>query len=357
MAHEFIPRQFEESLKVARDVLASSEECRRTLSAAVPLPNPPATVGGNASVSNPQLPKIVDPLDFDFSFLPEAARDRIKIEENAAARDFNAEAKRTRGRELRARRLACAAHVSRTFLNELKQLGWGPSTIDTPLRESFGAALIWTELANWRGDVRPDDQSDVDATLSALLFEAAQVAPPKTLAQQIQEQFPKKGAVAPITKAARPATDLKARGQAPIPEPQLELPVPQYSAAPSSISPALPPIHVSDENAKCADSVSGVIRTSSAVTTEVSLADTALRKSAVASWADKWSMHQRRCTREDLTLTAYGTKDRSFLNQWENGKARLLKAATSDRVQSIEKVLREEIPPKWHPASKQNRNR
>jgi hypothetical protein len=72
------------------------------------------------------------------------------------------------------------------------------------------------------------------------------------------------------------------------------------------------------------------------------------RRSAVARWKEYWSTSVRECTDEDLTETAYKTRDRSFLNQWINGKLRLRKPQSSDRVQAIQDALRKNTPPVWH---------
>jgi hypothetical protein len=74
------------------------------------------------------------------------------------------------------------------------------------------------------------------------------------------------------------------------------------------------------------------------------------RRSAVARWKEYWHASDRECTDEDLTEKAYGSRDRSFLNQWINGTMRLKNPQNSDRVQAIEGALRTNTPPVWHPA-------
>ena len=78
------------------------------------------------------------------------------------------------------------------------------------------------------------------------------------------------------------------------------------------------------------------------------------RKAATDNWKRNWSTPNRECTNDDLTETAFGGKDRSFLNQWQNGKTRLADPSRSTRVQAIEKVLRENIRPKSHPEFKRS---
>jgi hypothetical protein len=76
------------------------------------------------------------------------------------------------------------------------------------------------------------------------------------------------------------------------------------------------------------------------------------RKAAREGWKRHWSLTEHECTNDDLTQTAFSQKDRPFLNQWENGTARLKDPKRSVRIQGLERVLRRNIPPKWHPASK-----
>jgi hypothetical protein len=76
------------------------------------------------------------------------------------------------------------------------------------------------------------------------------------------------------------------------------------------------------------------------------------RKTAREGWKRQWTTEEHECTNDDLTETAYGQKDRAFLNQWENGTTRLKEPDRSTRVRSIEEVLRENRPPNWHPAAK-----
>jgi len=71
------------------------------------------------------------------------------------------------------------------------------------------------------------------------------------------------------------------------------------------------------------------------------------RKKAVEVWKSHWSTPERRCSSQDLTEAAYNKRDRAFLNQWENGKVRLLKAEASDRISAIEALLRNNTPPRW----------
>jgi hypothetical protein len=78
------------------------------------------------------------------------------------------------------------------------------------------------------------------------------------------------------------------------------------------------------------------------------------RKAAREGWKQQWTTSERRCTNNDLTHTAFSQSDFAFLNQWENGKTRLKEPDRSGRVQAIERVLRNNIPPRWHPANKQN---
>jgi hypothetical protein len=77
------------------------------------------------------------------------------------------------------------------------------------------------------------------------------------------------------------------------------------------------------------------------------------RKAAREGWKKFWSIPTRECTNEDLAEVALSTDDVPFLNQWENGKTRLKNPAGSERVLSIERTLRRNIAPKWHPAAKQ----
>jgi hypothetical protein len=79
------------------------------------------------------------------------------------------------------------------------------------------------------------------------------------------------------------------------------------------------------------------------------------RKTAREGWKQHWTIPDRECTNDDLTETAFNQKDRPFLNQWENRTVRLKDPSRSSRVQAIERVLRENIPPRWHPAAKQSR--
>jgi uncharacterized protein YukE len=79
------------------------------------------------------------------------------------------------------------------------------------------------------------------------------------------------------------------------------------------------------------------------------------RKLARDAWKKHWTTPERECTNDDLTETAFSQRDRPFLNQWENGNVRLKDPARSTRVQGIERVLRGNTPPKWHPAAKQTR--
>lgn len=74
------------------------------------------------------------------------------------------------------------------------------------------------------------------------------------------------------------------------------------------------------------------------------------RKAARNGWKAHWSTPERKCTNEDLTETAFRQKDSPFLNQWENGKLRVKDPDRSDRVGAIERVLRENTPPRWHPS-------
>jgi len=90
----------------------------------------------------------------------------------------------------------------------------------------------------------------------------------------------------------------------------------------------------------------------SRATTSIVLETPEGRKAATVSWKKNWSTPERKCTNDDLTETAFGCKDRPYLNQWQNGRIRLADPNGSQRVQSIEKVLIGDIPPKWHPESR-----
>jgi hypothetical protein len=78
------------------------------------------------------------------------------------------------------------------------------------------------------------------------------------------------------------------------------------------------------------------------------------RKAATEAWKRHWSLRGRQCTNDDLTETAFSQKDTPFLNQWENGKTRLKNPNQSGRIHAIERVLRDNIPPKWHPDAGQH---
>jgi hypothetical protein len=77
------------------------------------------------------------------------------------------------------------------------------------------------------------------------------------------------------------------------------------------------------------------------------------RKTAREGWKRHWTTAERKCTNGDLTETACSQKDSPFLNQWVNGTLRLKDPGRSTRVQAIERVLRDNTPPKWHPLAKQ----
>jgi hypothetical protein len=78
------------------------------------------------------------------------------------------------------------------------------------------------------------------------------------------------------------------------------------------------------------------------------------KKAAKEAWKRHWSTTDRECTNDDLTEVAYSQKDAPFLNQWENGKTRLKEPGRSSRIQAIERVLRNNVPPRWHPAAQKS---
>jgi hypothetical protein len=78
------------------------------------------------------------------------------------------------------------------------------------------------------------------------------------------------------------------------------------------------------------------------------------RKCAREGWKRNWTTPERECTNDDLTERAYSQKDAPFLNQWENGKARLKEPGRSSRIQAIETILRNNVPPKWHPSARKS---
>lgn len=78
------------------------------------------------------------------------------------------------------------------------------------------------------------------------------------------------------------------------------------------------------------------------------------RKAAREGWKRHWTTAERACRNNDLTEAAFNTKDRPFLNQWENGTTRLKNPRDSSRIQAIERVLRDNVPPRWHPSAKKN---
>jgi hypothetical protein len=76
------------------------------------------------------------------------------------------------------------------------------------------------------------------------------------------------------------------------------------------------------------------------------------RKVARDGWKRLWTTRERKCSNNDLTETAFFQKDPPFLNQWANGTTRLKDPSRSTRIQAIERVLRNNVPPKWHSAAK-----
>jgi hypothetical protein len=103
-----------------------------------------------------------------------------------------------------------------------------------------------------------------------------------------------------------------------------------------------------------AEQLSGVLKIEIPVPEWASdLATPSGRKMAREGWKRHWTTPEHDCTNDDLTETAFTQKDRAFLNQWENGTTRLKDPSRSTRIQAIERVLLNNVPPKWRRAAKQ----
>ena len=283
-------------------------------------PTPPTRVGGDFAVPRKHSNKITGEINYRFAGdFPGESAGRIKLEEIAAKRVFNDSieslADYTGPHRLRQMRITCAMKPTMAFVKEMIELGWDAQRICDHRRAYAQCAAEWAGL-------KRESMQDIIDELEA------------------SPEWVECDDLLALTKTGRSGAlpESHTRAQKADGEPK----DPPASQA-STVVPFAAPM---SEPRPCIISARGPDPLNPEFSTREN------RKRAVEKWKTGWSTPERRCTSEDLTEAAYNSKDRAFLNRWENGKVGLVKPEASDRVRAIEALLRNNTPPKWRTAAR-----
>jgi len=134
-------------------------------------------------------------------------------------------------------RISCVKRVTEAFCREVGPLSWGASRVELVVRAFFETTLVWTGLASESGNVRLEDQRMVDELRDQLLNDLLN----PNARQEDAKPEPRGGLPSkaksphvqvPITRAARPAADLRATNSVPIRIPDRSAPDFEYRYPP-----------------------------------------------------------------------------------------------------------------------------